>query len=170
MFKHIFNLNKSKIYGGGVNIGIDPWPGSLVLDLADNFGQPKFINFEPPSALKWAATIDYQVLQINWPDYGVPNLPKAFWQELVAWLEFSRKDVIVCCDGGTGRTGTALSIMAGIGRLTKTDPVKFVRKIYRHNAVEANCQLRYVEKMTGIKVKCQVIDIWQNSGIFIDET
>ena len=109
------------------------------------------------------------VVEVDWADFGVPKLPLKFWTTLHEEVR-SIKDgkLLVYCQGGTGRTGTALAILLGleaISSITDTstqwdvdsvmqfDPVKAVRVLYKHDAVETNSQLGYVEYVTGLKTK-----------------
>lgn len=100
---------------------------------------------------------DLPTLTIDWGDYGVPGLGAGWWRQLVdviaAFPEGSK--VGVYCQGGHGRTGTALSVMLSLAGIVpaNADPVAFVRKVYCDQAVESRAQISYIEGITGRKVK-----------------
>lgn len=95
-------------------------------------------------------------ISINWPDFGTPPLDKAWWQGLTKALTAMPKgsNVAIYCQGGHGRTGTALSILAYLsGNVpANTDPVYWVRKNYCEEAVESWAQIDYIKEMTGEEI------------------
>lgn len=88
-------------------------------------------------------------LVIDWPDFGVPGLPRAFWEALARRLQEEEGKLFIGCSGGNGRTGTALAILAYFWGLTNT-PIAWVREAYSRLAVETNAQARYVQEITGV--------------------
>jgi len=110
------------------------------------------------------------VIDIDCSDYKAPNhLSIEFWKDLLKRLrlEYTEgriKAVTVCCMGGHGRTGMALSILAGLTKAVSTDPVEFVRANYCEKAVESKAQLEYVEEITGIKVEAKLKKNFYSSG------
>ncbi len=98
---------------------------------------------------------------IDWPDRGIPTLSKGWWQELATVLRGFEGRVGICCMGGHGRTGTAVAILASLlGKVKGAGcPVTWVRKKYCPEAVEANCQLNYIELMTGRTVTAEASDV-----------
>lgn len=106
-------------------------------------------------------------LKLTWPDGTAPSYDAAFWQSLILDLKdfATKKDasVLVSCQGGHGRTGTALTIIGCLlGLIPEKNekeevvcPVTWLREHYCHEAVEREAQLRYVEKMTGRKVTAE---------------
>lgn len=93
-------------------------------------------------------------ISLHWPDYGVPRLNEVWWRTFVDHIANIGGAVGFCCSGGIGRTGTALSIVAGLGGLLEPgdDPVRFVREHYYEDAVESDEQMRYIERITGIAI------------------
>lgn len=88
---------------------------------------------------------------IDWPDMGIPNLPKNFWLPFVDYINKSiSKAVYVHCMGGHGRTGTALAIMAQLAGVGNDDPVKYLRKVYCKNIVESQEQIDYIGDVLGM--------------------
>lgn len=98
------------------------------------------------------------IIHVQWEDFDRPPLTKQWWTELHTTIRGwkHRKDIVFYCQGGHGRTGTALSILAGLEaklRGTKDfDPVAFIRKTYCTSAVESTEQLDYIEDITGYKI------------------
>lgn len=107
------------------------------------------------SRTKKHSTARYTVVKIEWRDYGTPLIDADFWIALVEdLLEASADkeiDVLVMCQGGHGRTGTALAILAVLlGHVpVGACPVEWVRENYCDEAVESNSQLNYIEAITG---------------------
>lgn len=54
--------------------------------------------------------------------------------------------VEIACDGGAGRTGTALALLACMSGVPACDAVAWVRKHYRRGAVETPWQRRWVTR------------------------
>jgi hypothetical protein len=95
-------------------------------------------------------------MTVDWPDGGVPPFQRKWWEGLRKALEEVKGDVVIFCQGGHGRTGTAASILAGMEGLTKKGcPVRWVRKHYCTKAVETTAQINYISEILGIKVKEQ---------------
>lgn len=98
------------------------------------------------------------IIDMRWSDYGRPYGISHEWWKLFnqRLLELPPSIMLVHCLGGHGRTGTALSILAGLNNLhsthPKNDPVEYVRSRYCDNAVESHEQLRYIEAVTGVEV------------------
>lgn len=80
-------------------------------------------------------------LFIYWPDYGTPNLTATFWQEIwESHKEFTY--VIATCDGGHGRSGTAIMCLSAAANYPLT--LARFRKEYCENAVETSEQEFYI--------------------------
>ena len=157
----VFECDGVNVHGGGSTRGGTYWGGMVILDLADRIDQSvTFINVDMPEVEKECKV---GIVKIDWRDFGVPDLSRAFWESMVVALKRICQerggylDVFVCCMGGHGRTGTALSILAALFGVVPDDmcPVQYVRDHYCNNAVETDSQLKYVESMTGRKVKAE---------------
>jgi protein-tyrosine phosphatase len=70
------------------------------------------------------------------------------------------------CQGGHGRTGTALAILGCLlGVIPEgADPVVWVREHYCLEAVETSKQISYIEKITERKVKATASSGWGQYG------
>jgi hypothetical protein len=102
--------------------------------------------------------LESAVMEIEWPDYGVPTLTRPQWDAIVKAVLERGRPLMVCCVGGHGRTGTALSILLTLMGVVPedADPVTFVRDAYCDEAVETVGQLNYVGRITGRKVTAKI--------------
>lgn len=93
----------------------------------------------PPAPAPWP------VRWVRWPDFRLPgdrrDAADAFRE---AWSRAGTERVEVACEGGRGRTGTALACIAVIDGVPAEQAVAFVRKHYHARAVEMPWQRRYV--------------------------
>ena len=101
------------------------------------------------------------ILFVDWVDGGVPTLQVTWWLKLLDVIERQPKGsaVCVCCVGGSGRTGTALTILAALAGLIddNEDPVEWLRHRYHGGAVETVFQISYIEKITGRMVMTDAV-------------
>ena len=145
------------VYGAGSSRGAKWYSNMLVMDLAERFKNPIVVEgVEMPRVARLGSS---PRLAIDWPDFGIPALSKEDWKVIVEELREARKEeripeeMLVCCVGGHGRTGTCLAILASLMGACEGDPVKFVRKKYCKNCVESNGQLDYIEEVCEVEVK-----------------
>lgn len=61
-----------------------------------------------------------------------------------AWRRASDERVELACDGGRGRTGTALACLTVLDGVPASEAVAYVRAHYDRRAVETPWQRRYV--------------------------
>ena len=157
----VFEKNGITFHGGGTSRKMTYWPDAVIIDLNDSFGSVvKVVGRSIPELEVFGNLI----IKIEWRDYGAPDLSKDLWLRLIKVLDAlcqekgGTLDVIVCCMGGHGRTGTALTILAGLLDLVPAGecPVKWVRDRYCKNAVESDKQEKYITTITGLEVttKC----------------
>jgi protein-tyrosine phosphatase len=57
---------------------------------------------------------------------------------------YAGQRVEVACHGGVGRTGTALAALAILDGLAADEAVRWVRTVYRHDAVETPWQQHWL--------------------------
>lgn len=93
-----------------------------------------------------------QYVDIAWPDMNAPeDVPAKFWVELVKLIP-KESDVLVSCQGGHGRTGSFIALMAVfIDKMKGQDAIDLVRKNYCDNAIETKSQEEYIIRMAGGK-------------------
>lgn len=122
---------------------------------------------------------------VDWPDHGAAPLHPRFWVDLLALIkseDFQSKygDVVFCCFGGHGRTGTALAslaIVAGIyaakGVTFKSDPKRlptesekaevWIQHDYCKKAIESDEQTEYLacveEYVTALRAKMEAEEV-----------
>lgn len=93
------------------------------------------------------------IMTFKWADQGIPNCKMEFWTGLVdtmrALLKEQRNktkgDIVFCCQGGHGRTGTALAaILITCGGFRAADAVDAIRSDYCDSAVESQKQIDYL--------------------------
>jgi hypothetical protein len=165
-FYSAFRYRNLVFYGGPAdNLGISlPWDVVIKLDKFSDLSFPKVTVPEGDIFKNLNSIVTsfncVPVVEITWPDGGIPNLPKTAWQaivkDLVALSEScSGKDleIAVCCRGGHGRTGTALAILKSMLLDEVMDPVASIRKTYLPESVETIRQIEYVSYITGKEVK-----------------
>lgn len=82
---------------------------------------------------------------VRWPDFRLPHKPT---DALAAILDAHDRAVTqrveVACDGGIGRTGTAIALLARLAGIPAADAVAWTRAHYRADAVETPWQRRFV--------------------------
>jgi len=153
-----------RIWGGGELRGAEPIEGGLTLDLAGFFEtRPPFKvgGWKAPCLERYLRNW-HKVVTFDWIDGSVPRLGRYFWQCLLDDIErLAEKegglDLLIMCQGGHGRTGTALAIICCLWGLIpeERDPVEWVREKYCERAVETECQIDYIEKVTYRKVRAE---------------
>ena len=166
-----FTVGNLEVYGGS---WLREWPVNFPkTDLFLRLSDGSFDKFAPVASLNdagnWAwpglrAALPETVptLDLDWPDGLVPFVDAKFWKELVLQLHMRQEGSVdpivlrVACQGGMGRTGTALSIIYGL--LTGSDdPITHVRKLYSQTAVEQPAQVNYVADMLGKDMPAHVM-------------
>lgn len=89
--------------------------------------------------------MDWEERWVRWPDLRLPVDKADAWDALwEAWRRAGRERVEVACNGGRGRTGTALACLAVLDGVPADHAVAFVRERYDRRAVETPWQRRYV--------------------------
>lgn len=89
------------------------------------------------------------VVSFDWPDTTAPhNVPLVFWERLLSTIG-PKQRVVVACEGGHGRTGTALCAMLIATGWSLKNALDYVRDPLVHcpKAVETWSQMRYLERL-----------------------
>ena len=86
---------------------------------------------------------------IRWHDFWVPSDPDDALDALHEAYRRARagERVEVACQGGVGRTGTALAALAIIDGLTRSEAIAWVRRGYHRRAVETPWQRRWLRRI-----------------------
>ncbi|MFI5086204.1 MAG: protein-tyrosine phosphatase family protein [Actinomycetales bacterium] len=107
-------------------------------------GPPDFAVYllgRPPGDQPW------EFRWVKWRDFGRPSSTADAVDALrEAFERSSRERVEIACDGGIGRTGTALALMAMMAGTPSVDAVAWVRKNYHPRAVETPGQRRWLDE------------------------
>lgn len=151
----VFTTEFFTLFGGGNSNGAVYTP-RVIIDLADNVMRP--VDVEGIGFNNVRAFLP-TIVKVAWKDHGVPVYGRSFWDALVTDMvaygqQHGPTDMLVVCQGGHGRTGTALAILACLFGAVPEGlcPVAWVREHYCQEAVESTEQLKYIEKVTGRKV------------------
>jgi hypothetical protein len=92
----------------------------------------------PPPGVPWEAR------WVHWPDFRLPaDRPAAAAALHEAWERAGTERVEIACEGGYGRTGTALACLAVLDGLPGDQAVSYVRDHYSARAVETPWQRRF---------------------------
>lgn len=103
-----------------------------------------YLTATPPSVQAWESR------WVAWPDFWLPRSTTDAVSVLTeAYERAPDVRVELACDGGAGRTGTALALLAVLGGVAPQDAVAWVREHYRRTAVETPWQARWVRRTGG---------------------
>lgn len=84
---------------------------------------------------------------VCWPDFRLPRSSSDAIAALEAAYERAASaKVEIACDGGTGRTGTAIALLARCAGVPGDEAVGWVRVHYRPRAVETPWQRRFAAR------------------------
>ncbi|MDT0188319.1 protein phosphatase [Microbacterium sp. ARD31] len=93
----------------------------------------------PPEPVPWESR------WVRWPDFRLPaDRDEAYAVLREAWERSADERVELACDGGRGRTGTAIACVAVLDGVPAKDAVAWVREHYHPRAVETPWQRRWV--------------------------
>lgn len=151
----IFTSKGTSFYAGKYT-GVSKCSYDLIIDLANQVTSTVAGINTSKRIKKFVDQHGAQLMRISWHDYSVISWSRETFQELLDAIHADKlESVYVCCIGGHGRTGTMMSILAGLsGAVPEGEcPVTWLRELYCDRVVESTEQLDYVEKITGLKVK-----------------
>jgi hypothetical protein len=114
--------------------------GAIGEDATPEFGL--YLTIRPHDDARWESR------WVCWPDFGLPRsapeavdaLRDAYERSATARVEIARR-------GGTGRTGTAIALLARLAGVAADDAVAWTRAHYRPRAVETPWQRRFVRRV-----------------------
>lgn len=93
-----------------------------------------------------------RILQIDWYDRKAPPLHPAFWPDLAQRLldDESLKRVLVCCQGGHGRSGSTLvALMMCYTDYNSIDAITHLRAVHCARAIESIEQHEYLARLSA---------------------
>lgn len=167
--KKVLQIGSSNIYGASYNQIVDDWNWGLMVRFGDiiKYSDPDTIraNVQAQAILpaRLLEKVIPPIVDITWPDFGNPIFKRDWWELLYKTIsEMKPTNVVFHCQGGHGRTGTALAILAALNG--EKEPIKFIRQFYCADAVESGEQVEYIEKITGLKLDDQG-SFWGGYGI-----
>jgi hypothetical protein len=131
--------------------------GPGVLELPDGVrirGRGLRVSREPAPAPEWGLyllgsrprAMPWPDRWVRWPDFLLPLDPADARAAFVEAYERARagERVEIACQGGRGRTGTALACIAILAGVPPAEATAFVRAGYHRRAVETPWQRRFV--------------------------
>ncbi len=84
-----------------------------------------------------------KIIQINWADRQAPPLYPEFFLEIVK--QFKKGKILTLCQGGHGRSGTALtSLMMALSEYSPLDAITHLRAVHCPRAIESKIQHQYL--------------------------
>lgn len=86
-------------------------------------------------------------ISFRWTDMDAPpsSVGVHFWNLLLARLP--EGNILVCCIGGHGRTGTALAAILIVRGYTANEAIKTMRKKHCDEAIETDSQVLYLHEL-----------------------
>jgi protein-tyrosine phosphatase len=92
----------------------------------------------------------FDFISIEWQDMSSPPRRAGFWLRLHEMAkDKNKKHVLFYCEGGHGRTGTALaSMLAEVCGMKGGEATEYVRKEYCKEAIETKSQESYINALT----------------------
>lgn len=148
-------------YVGGWSREAKPFEGWGIIDLTgserpienkinavNELGTLNFSEVLVASKMKYGPWLSMPITDYDVPSWG-PRVWKALANDIRKMLD-SGTSILMCCQGGHGRTGLAASILVYILKpelCAGKHPIEFVREKHCHQAVENQKQIDYVCKI-----------------------
>lgn len=132
------------IDGGDVLVLPKPWSPEVILEGDDELCELLVQHVRVDEA---KAPVGPRVLQIDWWDRRAPRLHPQFWLDLAEQLVKDPRTtkVLTCCQGGHGRSGTALTaLMMCLTDYSPLDAVTHLRAVHCPRAIESVEQHQYL--------------------------
>lgn len=160
---HLFDIGKAAIFGGKALDLVDLTNWDILIPLISNYDLRFPVvdiqtNPDARELFSEEVTAPYYpaIMGLSWADFEAPFYSAEWWKRLVQ--DFEQMDepmnTLIYCEGGHGRTGTALSILAQLSGVVPDgmSPVAWVRQKYCRKAVESEEQLAYIANITGVAI------------------
>ena len=124
--------------------GVTYFDGDVVINLTGVSDIPSSMKI--PELAEYI-DIGFEEIMVPWPDFGLPRVHMPFWEKLHIYIKSKGwKTACIHCEGGHGRTGTALcSILIAIGGYPVEEAVWRIRSTHCEKAVETSAQCGYLQ-------------------------
>jgi len=160
----VFTWEGVSFYAGGSSRGLEVYHNSLLINLKEAVNYTFLTTNSPILQDICNKHNDVHVINIRCEDYSVPDLGVLFWKELVDIIKklpsMGICNVTICCVGGHGRTGTALTILWGLtGGKDDKRPLKTMREKYCSEIVESDKQINYIKEILSIDFEDKKRDV-----------
>ena len=142
--KLIIELSDVPIYVSDLQGANHATTDMLVLNCTGIARQPKKPNFP-----QWASSLLPHVkspdeITLPWDDGAAPPVEPAFWRALIELCMTRKRELLIHCIGGHGRTGTALAAILVAYDIPAQDAIDYVRREHCNNAIETKAQEEYL--------------------------
>lgn len=117
----------------------------LIIDCGVDVANMSFVKSCPPEFddLKAYGVVPY-LLRLDWPDRTAPAVGWQFWRALREKFR-DGWNIVACCLGGHGRTGTCLAALLIEDGLDSEEAIEKVRTLHCDSAVESASQELYLK-------------------------
>jgi len=124
--------------------GSSAYEGKVIVNLTGigNIPNPSKV----PQELSEHVESNINEIVIPWADFGPPRVKNSFWPALHGYLKkIGVDEVCIHCEGGHGRTGTAMSaLLVSVVGWSAKEAVEWVRDNHCREAVETPEQCEYL--------------------------
>jgi len=122
--------------------GVSDFNGEVVFNFT---GRPNIPVLDIPELSKHVDNA-YKEIVVAWPDFGTPRVKSTFWLALHNYVvSMGWKNVCIHCEGGHGRTGTAIAaILISVAAWSVPDTIEYIRSSFCEKLVETEEQMDYL--------------------------
>lgn len=97
------------------------------------------------SLKKWMGAGSAKEIVLDWPDMGILKFPLEFWDDLTQAILDEGGKCVIFCQGGHGRTGTAMAcLLISVLGFSAEEAKKWIWENYCDQAIETKSQEDYV--------------------------
>ena len=122
----------------------------LLIDCGADVSNNGFVKTCPPGfELLRTFGIVPNVLKLDWIDRSAPPVGWEFWRALRNMFQ-PKWNVVACCIGGHGRTGTCLAALLIEDGMSAKDAIEQVRTVHCKDAVESQVQEWYLSWLSDV--------------------
>ena len=130
-----------------------PWPGESFLVTGGPFDAMPYTSAQVGVCVRAENVPPFADIKVPIEDFEVPHDLGALADGLLSAFKaaLDGKHVYVGCQGGWGRTGLFLALMAKV--TGAVDPVSYVRQLYSRRAVETQEQAEFVRQFDVTQIQ-----------------